>query len=211
MKASVIICTLAAAAGIYAIAHYGTADKQAPVVTTTSAQPITGNASIDVRSDVRLLEAELMALRRELSQRQSAGADVQPRIPTGVDVGEKHTGPDPLARTEALADAERRFEDHTVQIAANFSNELRDPRFAIGAGEALRTMLDSEEFASMPVQNIDCRSATCRVEINDDGSGVVSQVLPMLAVRMAETLPNIVAQRLEQSNGRATMVLFMSK
>jgi hypothetical protein len=211
MKASVIICTLAVAAGTtYAIAHYGTDDKSASVATTTGTQPIR-NETIDVRADVRRLEAELMALRRELSQRAPTPADAHSRVPQGVDASQEPTGLDPLARTGALADAARQFDDHTAQIAATFSNELRDPRFAIVAGEGLRTMLDNQEFASMPVQNIDCRSVTCRVEINDDGSGAVSQALPMLAVRMAETLPNIIAQRLEQPNGRATMVLFMSK
>jgi hypothetical protein len=35
--------------------------------------------------------------------------------------------------------------------------------------------------------------------------------LPFLAMRMADTLPSIVSQRVDQPNGRATVVLYMSR
>jgi hypothetical protein len=118
---------------------------------------------------------------------------------------------DPRADAAVLAEAERQFDEHTAAVAATFSDEPRDPAFALATSDSLRVALDSDELAKMPVQTIDCRTKTCRVEIGDDGSGVVPQVLPMLMVRMADSLPNVIAQRVEQPNGRATMVLYMSK
>lgn len=102
-------------------------------------------------------------------------------------------------------------DEHTATVAADFRNEPLDPPFAVTTADSLRGVLDSDELAKMPVQTIDCRTKTCRIEIGDDGSGIVPRTLPMFMVRMADTLPNVIAQRLEQPNGRATMVLYMSK
>jgi len=104
-----------------------------------------------------------------------------------------------------------RFDERAASVAANFRSEPLDPPFALTTADSLRGVLASDELAKMSVQTIDCRAKTCRVEIEDDGSGIVPLTLPMLMARMADTLPNVSAQRLEQPNGRATMVLYMSK
>jgi hypothetical protein len=103
------------------------------------------------------------------------------------------------------------FDERAADVAASFRSEPLDPPFALMTAESLRGVLASDELARMPVQAIDCRAKTCRVEIQDDGSGIVPLKLPMLMVRMADTLPNVSAQRIEQPSGRATMVLYMSK
>jgi hypothetical protein len=64
----------------------------------------------------------------------------------------------------------------------------------------------------IPVKGIDCRTLTCRVVIDDDGSGAVSERLPLLAMRMAGTFATLKVQTIDrQGDGRSTRVLFLSR
>jgi hypothetical protein len=206
MKISVI--AVAAVASASAIGYFA-ADRA--LLAPATPVPMTRTATHDTNVEVALLAAELATLRRELGARteaRSRPATSEP-IPS-LQIADAAVL-DPRSDAAALAEAERQFDEHTATVAATFSGEPRDPTFALNTSDSLRVALDSDELAKMPVQTIDCRTKTCRVEIGDDGSGVVPQVLPMLMVRMADSLPNVIAQRHEQPNGRATMVLYMSK
>jgi hypothetical protein len=208
MKISVIAIAVAAVASASAIAYF--AADRAPLALATP-MPMARIASHDTNVEVALLAAELATLRRELGARAESRSRAETSAPIpSLQVAEAPVL-DPRSDAAALEQAERQFEEHTATVAATFSGEPRDPTFALNTSDSLRVALDSDELAKMPVQTIDCRTKTCRVEIGDDGSGVVPQVLPMLMVRMADSLPNVIAQRHEQPNGRATMVLYMSK
>ncbi|HEY5808320.1 MAG TPA: hypothetical protein VIT67_10155, partial [Povalibacter sp.] len=118
-----------------------------------------------------------------------------------------------LTETDSLDEAgqEAEFQHHITGIGAQFTRESLDQRWANETGIALESVLAAEELKALAVRNIDCRTKTCRIEVEDDGSGITSGALPFLAMRMAETLPNIVSQRVDQPNGRATVVLYMSR
>jgi hypothetical protein len=47
--------------------------------------------------------------------------------------------------------------------------------------------------------------------MQDDGTGKAASTIPMLAVQMAGALPNLIADRIEQSNGKAMIVLYLSR
>jgi hypothetical protein len=121
------------------------------------------------------------------------------------------TDEDPRAAIQALAENQARMKEHVASVAASFATEARDQRWSNDVGESLRTTLGSDELAAMAVQNIDCRTTTCRIEVQDDGSGSLQTLVPMLAVQMAASLPNLIAERIDQPNGKTAMVLYMSR
>jgi hypothetical protein len=121
--------------------------------------------------------------------------------------------PDELrARMDAdRAQAETRMRDHLATVAAGFAAEARDQRWSNDVGESIRHALSGEEFTGAGVQSVDCRTKTCRIEMQDDGTGKAASTIPMLAVQMAGALPNLIADRIEQSNGKAMIVLYLSR
>jgi hypothetical protein len=116
-------------------------------------------------------------------------------------------------KTSSFADTDRelQFQHHLIEIGAQFTREDLDQRWANDTGIALEGALASEELKTLAVRNIDCRTKTCRIEVEDDGDSTTLGALPFLAMRMADTLPNMVSQRVDQPDGRATVVLYMSR
>jgi hypothetical protein len=101
--------------------------------------------------------------------------------------------------------------EHLSAVAASYGSEARDQRWSNEVGESLRAAFSTEELAGTAVQSIDCRTTTCRIEMQDDGSGNLPALLPMLAVQMAGSLPNVTAERIDQPDGKSSMVVYMSR
>jgi len=113
-------------------------------------------------------------------------------------------------RAAARAEDERAFKDHVSSTAASFEREDRDQRWSSETGSALQVAFGSEALKGVSYQNIDCRTTMCRVEVVDDGSGAVGEALQKLASEIGSTLPSMLVDRIDQENGRATMVLYLS-
>ena len=107
--------------------------------------------------------------------------------------------------------AEEQFQLHVAEIAAIFERELRDQKWADGTRDSIEATLARGELTQVKLKSIDCRTSTCRLEIQEDIHNKLSTLLPLLALQLADKLPNVTAQRLDQGDGRATMVLFMSR
>ena len=139
-------------------------------------------------------------------------ADTRQQLPTREVPSDAVNAADPRASLEEeRAKGELAWEEHVAAVAASFARETRDQRWSNEVGESLRAAFGSEELAAATVQGIDCRTSTCRVEVQDDGSGKLPMIVPMLAVQMAESLPNLVAEHIDQPNGKMMMVLYMSR
>jgi hypothetical protein len=120
--------------------------------------------------------------------------------------------PDVQAELEARrAESEALMRAHLSAVAANHGSEARDQRWSNDVSASLQAALSTEELAGTDVQSIDCRTTTCRIELQDDGSGDLPAKLPMLAVQMAGSLPNMVAERIDQPDGQMTVVVYLSR
>lgn len=157
------------------------------------------------------MRAEVDELRREMALLKSVVAE-RSRASTQPTFSAQSAKAEPVsdADVSSQADDEQRFFDHVATVAASFSSETRDQTWANEVGIALESALATEELKSLSLQSIDCRTKTCRVEIDEDAS-VLAGALPHLALQMAGTLPNMVSQRTERQNGSATVVLYMSR
>lgn len=71
--------------------------------------------------------------------------------------------------------------------------------------------MDASDALRGKVRNLECRSRTCRVEIDDDRAGAVSKELPVFVQQLADTLPSTQADHIDDGNGHTTMVLYMTR
>jgi len=105
------------------------------------------------------------------------------------------------------------LESHRVymsEVAQRFAAETIDQRWAAQASQRVNTALYDHEALRTAARDIECRTQTCRVTIDDDGSGMLSRRLPSLALSLVDVLPTISAERVDQGNGRSAMFLYMS-
>jgi hypothetical protein len=112
---------------------------------------------------------------------------------------------------EARAADVRAFETHVNAIAASFDREVRDQRWATEAGALLKSVFDAPSMQAVKLTSIDCRTTTCRVELDTDGSPDVSHLLSHASLQTAEIFSHSVVQQLGRSDQRSSVALYMSR
>jgi hypothetical protein len=151
-------------------------------------------------SDVAELRVELAQLRRQVrSQDAIQRAPVAPADP-------KDARRDP----EAAAEAERRHDAYLAGLDGSFHDEALDHAWSTTAAGAIHDALASDGQLGPLARSVECRSQSCRVELADDGTGTLSKSVPMLALRVGQELPSMVARRVDGADGR-TMVLYLRR
>jgi hypothetical protein len=169
--------------------------------------PVESTNLSDLRSEAPTPRAEFAAVRLSAGSKTESSIRIQDTQPAPL-------AADPAAiiaqRETARAEDEQRFNDYLGATAADFDREGRDPRWSSETGAALQAAFGSEDLKGVQYQNIDCRKTMCRVEIVDDGSGAAAEALHKVGTAIGSTLPNMLVDRVDHGNGRATMVLYLS-
>jgi hypothetical protein len=129
-------------------------------------------------------------------------------VPSRLDFPPAHdTRSDPIARAEAAS--ARLAQIGKVDPA--FRQQATDQSWSANTTSAIRDALNSEDVGGVQAESIDCRSSSCRVEFHDDGTGQLSKSLPIFALQLAGSMPNITASTVPQGNGASNVVLYMSR
>lgn len=115
---------------------------------------------------------------------------------------------DPLARIEA----ERIERMRNASTESAFRNEKDDAHWSSDAVSQVRAALDQADPALRgQVRSIECRSTSCRVEVNSDASLALDRSLPAISSGLVNSMPNMSAARLDQGDGREATVLYFSR
>jgi hypothetical protein len=105
----------------------------------------------------------------------------------------------------------RAFETHVTSIAASFEKEDRDQRWSTDATVLLKSIFDQPNMEAVKLTSADCRTTTCRVEIDHDGTPESSALLERVGLQMAGTISSVVAQQLPASGKRSRVALYLSR
>jgi hypothetical protein len=146
------------------------------------------------------LERSLSALKSQMARRD----DGTPHAVPTSDVKE------PLSVEEQRAQDAERMHTYMAGVAQSFSEEKVNAGWAASASSRVGTVFEGDEVLKDVARTVECRAQTCRVQIEDDGSGRLSQRMPFIAIGLADVLPTISAERIDRGNGRSAMVLYMS-
>jgi hypothetical protein len=96
-------------------------------------------------------------------------------------------------------------------VAQAFSAEKIDFGWAGYASSRVAATIEDDDVLRAAAHNLECRQQTCRLQIDDDGSGRISQRLTMMSSRLIDILPKAAAELVDQGNGRSALVLYMSR
>jgi hypothetical protein len=158
----------------------------------------------DLREQVALLRREVAAVQRQLHE--------QARATLAAGQGrDLPLAPDPRTDPAARAQAERERQEQMAALEANFRHEPTDRGWAVQAAGAVQEALASNETIETALQNIECHSHTCRVELADDDTGELAKSMPVFLLQLGQTLPSVTANQVEDGAGGRTLILYMSR
>ncbi|CAK0772434.1 conserved hypothetical protein [Gammaproteobacteria bacterium] len=162
------------------------------------------------QQDIAALRQEVTLLRRKvvtMQQQLRAQRQMIPDIPQGREdptVKELRTDP-------ARAEEERAQHERMESFEATFRQESTDPQWANAEATAVRAALSGDDIGQLALQNLECRSNSCRVELADDGTGGLAKSLPLFIQHLAETLPYATANQVANGASGTSLILYMSR
>lgn len=178
----------------------------APVRSDPSAVPrSTPTTSVD---PVAELGAQVAQLRQEVDALRLHIA----RLPNGSQAAADATWlearRDPLARAEAdRAEA--------VRVAATEAAFRAEPRVLAWSEATAAGLRDALSLTSASLRSaarsVECRSSSCRIEIDDDAVPDLPAQLPRFVQHASALLPNVTAGEVDQGNGQTATVLYLSR
>jgi hypothetical protein len=211
MMRAVIISTIIVllGGGAYGV-HLWFANKPpAAVVVSSPDEPRPEPALRDTNSgertsEVALLRQQLANLQQEVAALRSKPAD-SPAVEDPESIAPKNP-----SRRE-IAAASEAWHAHMASVEADFFKEPYDRQWASNMTAVLRDVAGKNEAIHQALQKFECHSQTCRVEMKDDGSGMLAEQLPFFLQQMGHALPIMESDHLEGGGGEKTLVMFLSK
>jgi hypothetical protein len=166
--------------------------------------PAPGDQTAEIarlRHEVALMRLEMAATR----DRTAREPDARGGAPTPAAGTER---PDHREIEEAAASWHARMEE----VSTSFQNEPYDPHWAAGMVATVKEAATRHDAINKALQNIDCRSQTCRVELKYDGSRELDEQLPFFVQETGRDLPTMQADQIDvRSPGPKTLVMYLNK
>jgi hypothetical protein len=115
----------------------------------------------------------------------------------------------PRVTPVSRAEAERAHQAYVASVDDGFQREPIGPRWASATASAVHAAISGDDALRSATRGAECRSHTCRVDIADDGSGRLNEAVRDFVQRIGRELPTVVFNRVEDTGGGATLVLYM--
>ncbi|UOD31984.1 hypothetical protein INH39_10100 [Massilia violaceinigra] len=147
-------------------------------------------------NDVMQLRQEVAGLRREVAELRlmltRAPPAPQPAAPLATPV---------TPETPGVAPAETMFRAEQV-----------DHAWSSQASAAVRAALARANAGLEPqVRVLECRTRTCRVEVNPASADLLESALPAVLANLGSTLPNMTATQVGSGDGSEATVLYLTR
>jgi len=234
------VTALVLAGGIYAAFEYGWPSSGDPAVSErrsdaglhTAAAPVqpadqpvaapNGKMAAVEPAGAFATAAEVADLRQELADLRAALIEVRRqsrRTVATTDSAEDTVVEKPRMDANTLAqEKQRRLEQLDAQ-EAGFRKEPADAAWASHTSAQVESALEELAVAPSGVRDLECRAATCRIElagdtlITEDGNEPMSlnKGLPLLALQLAGSLPGMTAFQVPDGRGGTNTVMYFSR
>jgi len=175
-------------------------------ISTESAPTGLAPPATDAEAGLAELRQQVLLLRREVADLRGKVS----RLPGMDDAAASQ--PNPRTDAVALEQARQTERQRIASTEAAFRNEQSDARWSQGAAASVQAALaQADESMRSQVRSIECRSQSCRVEINAGPGAAPAQDLPLVIARLGQVLPHVTAGQVDQGDGRKATVLYMSR
>jgi hypothetical protein len=97
-----------------------------------------------------------------------------------------------------------------TEVAENFEAEVRDARWARDTASLLTARAGGDAVMRAAIKQVECRSATCRVEMLDDQKGAFARQLPIFVQGLGGVFPSAEVRTVENADGTKTLNVYFS-
>jgi hypothetical protein len=170
----------------------------------------------DLRSQVALLRSDLDEVQRQLRQLVQSAS----QAPLSV----KPSSAEEPADAIVLSEQELREQEADMIEAENqrslarmaageaaLQQESADGVWSIQAAEALREALASEALSGTAVQDIDCRSTLCRLQVVHDNREQQALFEHGFSFKVGQLLPRMMMHSEEQTDGTISATMYLAR
>lgn len=158
---------------------------------TPPATPVTPEV-LRVRGEVAALRAQVAGL--DARERGAPAPSEPPREPT---------------REEKLAADEDLHAAYLAQVEDAYQRDPADPAWSASTTTRVWATIRELDFLRDAARSVECRSRSCRIEVDDDGTGVLHKNLPVFGQQFADILPVLSGRPVRGEDGRQRMVLYL--
>ncbi len=195
--------TAAATDGALIAAQIETAIPPATVEDSPEENP-TGEKIAKLSTELERLEKKVDVLNQEVQRRLAASSAA---------TKEGHSGnaepADPGADPSTPAELERQAQERARTLEENFQAErTEDVQWSSQASTALQSALASAQVGDAQVNNLECRSRQCRVQMVFQDGASTNALMDELSRQLAEILPTI-AMHTERHGDATAVVLYL--
>jgi len=158
---------------------------------------------------------DVSALRRDLASLRSQVSTLRGDVSTAKDQAQNDkagTPKDTRTGEQIRTDDDQRHREYMAGIAAAFRQEAVDPAWATRASASVRNAITNDEVIRGLAREVECRSRSCRVVIEENGSNFfqLNKDLPAFATSLGDALPSVSAEHVQDGNGSGSVVVYMS-
>jgi hypothetical protein len=170
--------------------------------TSTGSNHVDGDQSAALRRRVAELELKVAAL----SSRAAARASYE----TAKAEDARSEEVEALTPEQQVERDAEQWEDHMDEVASNFEAETRDGRWAQETSNLLTARAAGNVAMRTAIKRIDCRSATCRVEMVDDQKGAFGRQLSVFVQSLGGVFPLAEVRTVDNPDGTETLSVYFS-
>ncbi len=154
-----------------------------------------------LRQELAALRADLALLKNTLeAQRNASGA-------TALAPQDDEDPADPEAQLAAEIANEQQMEAYAQTIEASLHGETVDSAWSGSTADRILEVFTGDELAGASLQDIDCRTTLCRVEVQHRDEAKLRQFQLLFPSKVSQVLPRLMMYRIENADGSVTTYL----
>lgn len=156
--------------------------------------------SIRVKKEITALRQEVALLRRDI-------ANIQLQHKELFNIATKKTGIGNIP-TEEKVDT---YQENAETLEVAFNQEDTDKQWASNATSVIHEILAQDGMEVITLQSLECRSKSCRMQLDNNESETMSLSLPTFMWHLSKISSNTTMVDVKDSNGRKELVLYINR
>lgn len=173
----------------------------------TAQRAVVREEASNTQANTAELQAQLRQLALEVGALRQQGLAAAATLPTPVEP--ESAPPTPVPSPEAKAQAQQEHSERIADVEAAFRGEAQDPMWSRPTEGSIRDAVTGAKLTQGRLQEVQCRSSTCRVEIALQDPVTFSREMPNLISQLPTQLHGSAMDFVDDPRGGHTGILYL--
>jgi len=110
-----------------------------------------------------------------------------------------------------IALEQQQIQTYAQAIEASLEAETVDSAWSGSTSQIIGEAFTGEELAGASLQDIDCRSTLCRVEVQHRDEAKLQEFQRLFPLKVSQALPRMMMHRIDNADGSITTYLYLAR